>query len=106
MPDVYATCGCVLAAFEVKASRLAYAKIMRRQIDKLRGFLEFFNYYPKRYAVVAVTFPYKPWIFVNIPPGWNESWIKIYRNTESTWNPEKACKSVQPPRKVGHIRLE
>ncbi len=99
MPDVYACKGDCLVAFEVKASRLEYAKIVRQQIEKLRGFLDFFSFYPNRMAVVAVTFPYRDWIFIRIPDGWNESWVKIDRETKSTWNPETIIRAYNQARK-------
>ena len=95
MPDVFATKGDLLVAFEVKAARTKNAKIQHSQIAKLRDFLAFFDYYPKRLGVIAVTFPYKGWIFHKLEgQDWNRNTIKITPNTQSNWSPQEEQKSL------------
>jgi len=61
LPDVFATKGDYLVAFEVKAPRAERAYFRRGQVEKLFEFLEMFASYPQRLAVLAVKFPYK-WV--------------------------------------------
>ena len=62
LPDVFATKGDVMMAFEVKARRRkAYFK--KAQVEKLFRFLEMHEAYGRRYAVLAAKFPRVGWFF-------------------------------------------
>jgi len=62
LPDVFATKGDCLVAFEVKSPRASRAYFRRGQVEKLFKFLGLFTPYPRKFAVLSVKFPYK-WIF-------------------------------------------
>lgn len=62
LPDVFATKGDCLVAFEVKAPRAERAYFRREQVKKLFEFLDFFGTYRRKLAVLGVKFPYK-WVF-------------------------------------------
>ncbi len=61
LPDVFATKGDYLVAFEVKAPRSERAYYRKRQVKKLFEFLDVFGSYPQKLAVLAAKFPYK-WV--------------------------------------------
>lgn len=89
MPDVFATKDTVLCAFEVKAARTSYAKIMHSQIVKIKEFLDFFSLYPHSVGVLAVTFPYQGWIFHRLNgEDWNRPFLKFTRQDRGDWNPK------------------
>lgn len=90
MPDVFATKDSILVAFEVKSARTKYAKISHSQIVKVKEFLDFFNLYPNRIGVTAVTFPYQGWIFHKLKGyDWNRPFLKFTRKDNSDWHPQK-----------------
>lgn len=62
LPDVFATKGDRLMAFEVKAPRAERAYFPRGQVEKLFFFLNFFEPYAQKKAVLAAKFPRK-WVF-------------------------------------------
>jgi Holliday junction resolvase len=62
LPDVFATKGDRLMAFEVKAPRAERAYFPRGQVEKLFFFLNFFEPYTQKKAVLAAKFPRK-WVF-------------------------------------------
>ena len=65
LPDVFATKGDCLVAFEVKAPRAERAYFRKGQVEKLFEFLDLFGPYPRKLAVLAVKFPYK-WVLKSI----------------------------------------
>ncbi len=90
MPDVFCTRGRVLVAFEVKSARTKYAKITHSQIEKLEKFLAFFDLYPHRLGVTAVTFPYQGWIFHRLNgKDWERPFLKFTKQDESDWDPKE-----------------
>lgn len=62
LPDVFATKGNFLVAFEVKAPKAGRAYFPRGQVEKLFFFLDFFESYTRKKAVLAAKFPRK-WVF-------------------------------------------
>lgn len=62
LPDVMATRDDTILAFEVKVSRKGYARFPRNQMRKLHLFLEMFQPFGDRIAIVAAKFPYKGWV--------------------------------------------
>ncbi|MFB0503326.1 MAG: hypothetical protein ACETWE_05795 [Candidatus Bathyarchaeia archaeon] len=62
LPDVFATKGEKLMAFEVKAYDADRAYFPRKEVEKLFGFLDLFDMYDRKIAVLAGKFPYK-WVF-------------------------------------------
>lgn len=65
LPDVFATKGDYLVAFEVKAPRAKRAYFRKGQVEKLFEFLNLFGVYPQKLAVLAAKFPYK-WVLKSI----------------------------------------
>jgi len=65
LPDVFATRGECIIAFEVKAPNASRAYFPREQVEKLFSFLEMFENYPVKLAILAAKFPYK-WVFKKI----------------------------------------
>jgi len=65
LPDVFATRGKCIIAFEVKAPSSERAYFSRDQVKKLFDFLGMFEAYQVKIAVLAAKFPYK-WIFKRI----------------------------------------
>ena len=62
LPDVFATKGDCVYAFEVKATSADKVYFKREQVEKLFNFLGMFELYEKRAAVLAGKFPYR-WVF-------------------------------------------
>lgn len=62
-PDVFATKGDIIMAFEVKSGHKKYDYFKEKQVKKLFGFLEVHAIYPKRFAVLAAKFPQCGWRF-------------------------------------------
>jgi len=62
LPDVFATKGDSIVAFEVKAPKAERAYFPRGQVEKLFSFLNFFEPYTQKLAVLAAKFPRK-WVF-------------------------------------------
>jgi len=62
LPDVFATKGDSLVAFEVKAPKAERAYYPREQVEKLFFFLNFFEPYTQKKAVLGAKFPRK-WVF-------------------------------------------
>ncbi len=62
LPDVFATRGDCLVAFEVKAPKAERAYFPRNQVEKLFLFLNFFEPYINKKAVLGAKFPRK-WVF-------------------------------------------
>ncbi|MEM2969873.1 MAG: Holliday junction resolvase Hjc [Candidatus Bathyarchaeia archaeon] len=65
LPDVFATKGKCLYAFEVKATSADKAYFDHVQIEKLFLFLAMFEAYEKKIAVLACKFPYK-WVVKSV----------------------------------------
>ena len=65
LPDVFATKGDSLLAFEVKAPNAEKAYFRRSQIEKLFSFLDMFEAYDSKLAILAAKFPYK-WVFRHV----------------------------------------
>ncbi len=65
LPDVFATKGKYLYAFEVKTTSADKAYFRHDQIEKLFSFLAIFEVYEKKIAVLACKFPYK-WVIKNV----------------------------------------
>ncbi len=51
-----------ILAFEVKVNQKGYAYFSRKQIKKLHLFLEMFQPFNNRIAIVAAKFPYRGWV--------------------------------------------
>jgi Holliday junction resolvase - archaeal type len=82
--DVIATKNDRIAVFEVKFTKKDKIKIDRRQIKNLFDWLNLFDYYKEKEAVIAVRFKNKEWVFRKVN---NISDYKIeYLNT-SDWTP-------------------
>jgi len=62
LPDVFATKGDAIYAFEVKSRRGNYAYFSGEQVEKLFQFLEMFKPFRKKVAVLAVKFG-RRWVF-------------------------------------------
>jgi len=84
LPDVFATKGECLVAFEVKAPRAERAYFPKDQVEKLFFFLNFFEPYPRRLAVLGAKFRRK-WVFklAEKPDD-----FVVYRDEESSFKPE------------------
>jgi Holliday junction resolvase len=65
LPDVFALKGNCIMAFEVKAPNAERAYFPRDQVKKLFDFLEMFEAYTIKVAVLAAKFPYK-WVFKRV----------------------------------------
>ena len=65
LPDVFAVKGDCLLAFEVKAPKSGRAYFQRRQVAKLFNFLDIFEAYPRRIAVLCAKFPRK-WVLKTV----------------------------------------
>ncbi len=62
LPDVFATKGNHLLAFEVKAPSAERAYFRKNQVEKLFDFLDMFEPYDAKLAILVGKFPYK-WVF-------------------------------------------
>ena len=65
LPDVFATRGETLVAFEVKAQDAEKVRFRKKQVEKLFEFLGMFEMYDRKHAVLAGKFPYK-WVFKRV----------------------------------------
>lgn len=65
LPDVFATKGDCILAFEVKAPGSRKAYFPRNQVKKLFDFLSMFEPYNIKMALICAKFPYK-WVFKRI----------------------------------------
>jgi len=65
LPDVIAVKGNFLLAFEVKSPSADTAYFRKSQVEKLFKFLDMFEAYGQRLAVLAGKFPYK-WVFEHV----------------------------------------
>lgn len=65
LPDVFATRGNTLLAFEVKSPNADRVYFQKEQVKKLFDFLEMFEAYKERRAVIGAKFPYK-WAFKQV----------------------------------------
>lgn len=79
LPDVFATRGGCVLAFEVKAPNTERAYFPKDQVKKLFDFLDMFEAYPTRLAILAAKFPYK-WVFKRIE---NIDDYSIHKDEES-----------------------
>ncbi|MBS7639417.1 MAG: Holliday junction resolvase Hjc [Candidatus Bathyarchaeia archaeon] len=79
LPDVFATRGNCVLAFEVKAPNAERAYFPKDQVKKLFDFLDMFEAYPTRLAILAAKFPYK-WVFKRIE---NVDDYSIHKDEES-----------------------
>lgn len=85
LPDVFATKGNCLLAFEVKSPRQDRAYFRKDQVQKLFDFLNLFSPYQTKLAVLAAKFPYN-WVFKVV----DKSDDYVLRNKErNTFNMEK-----------------
>ena len=62
LPDVFATKGSSILAFEIKAPNAERVYFKKKQMTKLFEFLSFFSVFPQKKAVLVAKFPYK-WVF-------------------------------------------
>jgi len=62
LPDLFATKGDALLAFEIKASSSENVYFHKAQIEKLFDFLGMFETYKRRIAIIGAKFPYR-WTF-------------------------------------------
>ncbi|MBS7654714.1 hypothetical protein KEJ43_06560 [Candidatus Bathyarchaeota archaeon] len=65
LPDVFATKGKCIIAFEVKAPNAERAYFPKDQIKKLFDFLSMFEAYTTKIAVISAKFPYR-WVFKQV----------------------------------------
>jgi Holliday junction resolvase len=65
LPDVFATKGNCVFAFEVKATSMDRIYFKKEQVKKLFDFLGIFQVYEKKAVVLAGKFPHK-WIFKHV----------------------------------------
>ncbi|MEM2939859.1 MAG: Holliday junction resolvase Hjc [Candidatus Bathyarchaeia archaeon] len=65
LPDVFATKGKCIIAFEVKAPNAERAYFPKDQIKKLFDFLSMFEAYTTKIAVICAKFPYR-WVFKQV----------------------------------------
>lgn len=65
LPDVFATKGKCIIAFEVKAPNAERAYFPEDQIKKLFEFLSMFEAYTTRIAVICAKFPHR-WVFKQV----------------------------------------
>lgn len=65
LPDVFATKGGCLLAFEVKALNAERIYFRKDQVKKLFDFLDMFEAYDRKLAVLVGKFPYR-WIFKRV----------------------------------------
>ncbi len=65
LPDVFATKGNCVYAFEVKATSADKVYFKQEQVQKLFSFLDMFEIYERKAAVLAGKFPYK-WVLKNV----------------------------------------
>lgn len=65
LPDVFATKGSCILAFEVKAPHAERAYFRKKQVEKLFSFLDMFDAYDGKLAILAGKFPYK-WVFKRV----------------------------------------
>lgn len=65
LPDVFALKGDCIMAFEVKAPSAEKAYFPKDQVKKLFDFLDMFEAYTVKIAILAAKFPYK-WVFKRI----------------------------------------
>ena len=65
LPDVFATKGNSLLAFEVKAPNAEKVYFRENQVEKLFNFLDMFGAYDAKLAILAGKFPYK-WVFKHV----------------------------------------
>lgn len=64
--DVIATKGERLAVFEVKFTKRKKIKIIKDQVANLFEWLDLFDYYRQKEAVIAVKFKNKAWVFKRV----------------------------------------
>lgn len=84
LPDVFATKDQCLVAFEVKAPKAERAYFPKRQVEKLFFFLEFFEPYTRKLAVLGAKFPRK-WVFRLVE---NSDDFVVHREDASSFRPE------------------
>ena len=65
LPDVFATKANCILAFEVKAPHAEKTYFRKKQVEKLFSFLEMFEAYDGKLAILAGKFPYK-WVFKQV----------------------------------------
>ena len=65
LPDVFAVKGDMILAFEVKAPNSDRAYFKKEQVEKLFHFLEMFEIYKYKIAIIVGKFPYK-WVFKRV----------------------------------------
>lgn len=87
LPDVFAVKGGYMIAFEVKAPNANKAYFPKDQVGKLFSFLEMFEAYPVKLAILAAKFPYK-WVFKKINSVDDYS---IHKDEESNITFEAMC---------------
>lgn len=85
LPDVFATKGSCIIAFEVKAPNAEKAYFPRDQIKKLFDFLGMFEAYSIKFAVIGAKFPYR-WVFKKVDKV--DDYL-VHRNERSNINFEK-----------------
>ena len=65
LPDVFATKGDAILAFEIKAPNSNRAYFQKEQVKKLFDFLNMFERYTNKIAILGAKFPYR-WIFKRV----------------------------------------
>jgi len=65
LPDVFATKGNCILAFEVKAPNAERAYFRKDQVKKLFDFLGMFEAYEVKFAIMGAKFPYR-WVFTHV----------------------------------------
>lgn len=81
LPDVFATKGNSILAFEIKAPNAERVYFKKKQVTKIFEFLSFFSIYPQKNAILVAKFPYR-WVFKRVKK--NEDQV-IVKDDESNF---------------------
>lgn len=87
LPDVFATKGECIVAFEVKAPKAERAYFPREQVEKLFFFLNFFEPYARKLAVLGAKFPRK-WVLRTVE---KPDDFVVFREEPSSFQLETQC---------------
>lgn len=82
LPDVFATKGDTILAFEIKSPNSDRVYFPKEQIKKLFDFLDMFEAYEQKTAIIGAKFPYR-WIFKQVEKV--EDYV-IHKEEESSIN--------------------
>ena len=65
LPDVFAMKGNCILAFEIKALNAERVYFRKEQVEKLLDFLDMFEIYANKAAIICAKFPYR-WVFKRV----------------------------------------